>query len=403
MNLAIRDIRAHKMRFLLTCLGLGMLLTVVMAMSGIYRGLVADATRIVSGMPAQLWIVQQGTRGPFVEASKLPENLQYAIAVVPGVLRASPVSFQNVQLRHRDKQPRMMLVGYRLGGLGGPSNLVTGRPILKKHYEIVVDQKSGYSLGESVHLGREDYRVVGLTNNMVSPSGDPLGYLSLPDAQTVQFQLDNDALRNNRQRLTTMYAPLGRMSSLLGSRATRQAISASENAHFVNAIVAELRDGARATEVAGHIQRWNHYQVFTSSQQSDLLLRGFIEKSKRQLWLFRTILMLVSAVIIALIVYTLTMDKLREIATLKIIGAADRTIAGLILQQSLAMGLLGFGLAYLIISQTYTLYPRTVLLQALDMAVLFVVVMFVCVLASLMGIWRALKVDPAAALGGGGG
>lgn len=100
MNLAIRDIRAHKMRFLLTCLGLGMLLTVVMAMSGIYRGLIADATRIVSVLPAQLWVVQQGTRGPFVEASRLPENLQYAVAVVPGVRRASPVSFRNVQLRH---------------------------------------------------------------------------------------------------------------------------------------------------------------------------------------------------------------------------------------------------------------------------------------------------------------
>src|SRR5579859_4933032 len=102
MNLAIRDIRRHKTRFLLTCVGLGMLLTVVMAMSGIYRGLIADATRIVNVVPAQLWIVQQDTRGPFVENSKLPENLQYAVVAVPGVHRASPVSFQNVQLRHGD-------------------------------------------------------------------------------------------------------------------------------------------------------------------------------------------------------------------------------------------------------------------------------------------------------------
>jgi putative ABC transport system permease protein len=274
---------------------------------------------------------------------------------------------------------------------------------LKKHYEIVVDQKSEYSLGETIHLGLEDYRVVGVTKNMVSPSGDPVGYLSLSDAQIIQFQLDNDALRNNRQRLATTYAPLGRMSSLMGARATRQAISASENVHFVNAVVAELNPGARPNEVAAHIQRWNHYQVFSSAQERDLLLRGFIEKSQRQLWLFRTILMLVSAVIIALIVYTLTMDKLREIATLKIIGAPDRTIIGLILQQSLAMGVLGFLLGYVLISQTYSLYPRTVLLQTLDMSVLFLIVMFVCVLASVLGIWRALKVDPSTALGGGGG
>jgi putative ABC transport system permease protein len=403
MNLAVRDIRRHMMRFLLTCIGLGMLLTVVMAMSGIYRGLVADSTRVINAVPVQLWIVEQNTRGPFAENSRLPEDLQYAIAAVRGVRQASPLSYQYVQIPHGGKPVRIMLIGYRLGGLGGPNNLVAGRPILKEHYEIVVDQKSGYSLGEIIHLGLENYTVVGLTKNMVSPSGDPVGYLSLLDAQTVQFQLDNDSVRNNRQRLTATYAPLTRMSSLVGERATRQAISAGENIHFVNAVVAELNLSARPDEVATHIKQWNHYQVFSSGQESDLLLRGFIEKSRRQLWLFRIILMLVSGVIIALIIYTLTMDKLREIATLKIIGAPDRTIIDLILEQSLAMGILGFALGYLLISQTYTLYPRTVMLQRLDMAVLLLVVVLVCVFASLLGIWRALKVDPSTALGGGGG
>jgi putative ABC transport system permease protein len=161
-----------------------------------------------------------------------------------------------------------MLIGYRLSGLGGPTNLVAGRPILKKHYEIVVDQKSGYSLGDVIHLGLEDYTVVGLTKNMVSPSGDPVGYLSLLDAQTVQFQLDNDAIRNNRQRLTAAYAPLGRMSSLLGSRATRQAISAGQNIHVVNAVIAELNPSAPPNEVATHIERWNHYKVFSSARKA---------------------------------------------------------------------------------------------------------------------------------------
>src|ERR1019366_6814239 len=100
MNLAIRDIRAHKMRFALTCLGLGMLLTVVMAMSGIYRGLISDATKVVETVPAQVWVVQKGTRGPFAESSKLPEDLEYSIAVVPGVSSASALSFQYVQISH---------------------------------------------------------------------------------------------------------------------------------------------------------------------------------------------------------------------------------------------------------------------------------------------------------------
>ena len=72
-----------------------------------------------------------------------------------------------------------------------------------------------------------------------------------------------------------------------------------------------------------------------------------------------------------------------------------------VLQQSLLLGVIGFAVGYLVITQTYAMYPRTVLLQTLDMVVLFVIVVVICVLASILGIWRALKVDPATALSGG--
>ena len=81
----------------------------------------------------------------------------------------------------------------------------------------------------------------------------------------------------------------------------------------------------------------------TEQQQEDYLTVFVIEKMQRQLGMFSAILIVVSAVIIALIIYTLTMDKLRSIATLKLIGAPDRTIVGLIVQQALVLGISGFG------------------------------------------------------------
>ncbi|MBZ5551653.1 MAG: ABC transporter permease [Acidobacteriia bacterium] len=401
MNLAVRDIRRHKTRFLLTCIGLGLLLTVVMAMSGIYRGLIGDAIKVVKSTPAQIWVVQKDTRGPFAESSRLPEDIEHSIAAVKGVRRASPLSFQYVQIPRGGKPIRLFLVGYKLGGIGGARVIVAGRTITKKHYEIVTDLKSGYVVGDTIRLGLEDYTVVGLTRGMTSPSGDPSAFVSLADAQIIQFQLDNDAIRNNRERVVATYAQLASMNPLMRDKATAKALAAAENPHFANAIVAELDDPSRASEVANYVRRWNHYQVFSADQEQELLLKGFIEKSQKQLWLFRTILVIVSGVIIALIIYTLTMDKLREIATLKIIGAADRTIVNMILQQSLLLGMIGFAVGYALIRRTYTLYPRTVLLEPLDMAVLFAIVVVICVLASILGIWRALKVDPATALSGG--
>jgi putative ABC transport system permease protein len=401
MNLAIRDIRRHKTRFLLTGVGLGLLLTVVMAMSGIYRGLIGDATTVVEATPAQIWVVQKDTRGPFAESSRLPEDIEHSIAAVAGVRRASPISFQYVQIPRGEKPIRLFLIGYKLGGIGGPPIIVAGRTITKKHYEMVADRKSGYAVGDTIHLGLEDYTVVGLSRGMTSPSGDAAAFVSLADAQVIQFQLDNDAIRNNRQRVIATYAQLSSMNPLMRDKATTKALAAAENPHFANAIIAELDDPSAAQEVATHIRRWNHYQVFSADQERELLLKGFIEKSQKQLWLFRTILVIVSGVIIALIIYTLTMDKLREIATLKIIGAPDRTIVNMILQQALLLGLIGFAVGFAFIKRTYTMYPRTVILETLDMAVLFGIVVVICVLASILGIWRALKVDPAAALSGG--
>ena len=64
------------------------------------------------------------------------------------------------------------------------------------------------------------------------------------------------------------------------------------------------------------------------------------------LGLFRGLLVLVSIVIIALIVYVLTIEKIKSIATLKLIGAPNCVIVRLIMEQSLALTLASFAVAY---------------------------------------------------------
>jgi putative ABC transport system permease protein len=96
----------------------------------------------------------------------------------------------------------------------------------------------------------------------------------------------------------------------------------------------------------------------------------------------------------------MTMDKTREIATLKLIGAPDRKIAGLIVQQALAMGVVGFVLGTALIASVAGYFPRRVILQPWDGLALGTVVVLVCLLASVLGLRLALKIDPAQALGG---
>jgi len=377
MNLAFRDIRHNLGRFLLTCFGLSLLLGVVLSMIGIYRGLVADALTLVRAPNVDVWVVESGTRGPFAESSRIPGDSREAIARLLGVVAAGAVTYQSVETRHMGQKLRLYVIGSEPGRPGGPAYIVQGRPITRSHYEMIIDKRAGLLLGDRVRLGRNIFTIVGLTENLVSSGGDPVAFLTLLDSQELQFELAPPAARRELAR--------------------GEGIS---NTNTVNAIVARVSPNVKPESVAEAARRWKHLAAMTQVGQENILTRSVVERARKQIGLFTSILLLVSAVIIALIVYTMTMDKIREIATLKLIGAPDRTIAGLIVQQALAMGTIGFGFGALLIMSIKDYFPRRVVLLPEDGLALAAVVIVVCLLSSGFGVRLALKVDPATALGG---
>ncbi|HQZ98047.1 MAG TPA: ABC transporter permease [Pyrinomonadaceae bacterium] len=396
MNLALHDVEYRLGRFILTAVGLGLLLTTVMAMNGIYAGMVEDALSIVRAPKVDLWVVQKDTNGPFAESSRVPEDLYRNILTVSGVSEASPVAYQLLQIEHQEKILRLQVIGYRLGGLGGPPAIAAGRPILKNRYEMVVDRKAGVSLGTQFKFGRITLEVVGLTEGVVSNSGDSAAFITLEDAQELQFLKSNEAIRNDRVRLQS---DLSENPQLAGVSA-EDLSSLLQSSHIANVILVRLESWANAEEVAKSIARWTHYNVLTTQQQEDFLAKNVIERARQQILLFRIILLVVAAVIIALIIYTMTLEKTRDIATLKIIGAPNSKIVGLILQQSLILGFLGFVFGTIIISLTYEYFPRRLVLLVSDQIMVFGIVIGICIAASGIGIHKALSIDATTAMAG---
>ncbi|MBF0324357.1 MAG: ABC transporter permease [Alphaproteobacteria bacterium] len=376
MNLAIRDIRHHWGRFVLTCLGLSLLLGVVISMIGIYRGLVADALVLVRAPAVDLWVVEGGTKGPFAEASRIPRDTRNAVARIDGIARAGMVTYQSMQIDTAKGAQRVLVVGFEPGRPGGPAVLAAGRTLERSHFEMVADIKTGLELGQLIRLGNDDYRVVGLTRGQVDSGGNPLIYLSLQDAQALQFELEGAAARNQAAR---------------GERA---------NTNQVNAVLATIHADADLDSVARSVSRWKHLSALTQADQEAMLLSAVVDKARKQIGMFTVTLLTVSTVIIALIVHTMTLDKAREIATLKLIGAPDRTILALIIQQALAMGVISFSLGATLITLAADRFPRRVIVEAPDIAMLAAAVGVVCVIASLAGVRHALSIDPAQALGG---
>lgn len=404
MNLAYRDVRHHFGRFALTTVGVSMLLMIVMGMGGIYRGLVFEATLLINRLGADLWVVQEGTRGPFAEVSRMPMNMVDRVAAVPGVATARRFIYHTIQ-RQRDGRPLRMAVL----GLDWPSDkgewlpLSAGRSLAQAHYEMVADRSLGLKLGEQIKLGKDSYTVVGLTNGMTDPSGNGFALFSARDAQAVQFNLPGEAIRLEREarRSRTAANDIGASNPALLERAAQpSSMIPVLPGNYMSAVVVWTKPGAHVADVKAILDRWPDVTAFTRDQQVNLLLQGVVEKAKRQLGLFRTLLTIISAVIMALILYTLTLDKLHDIAVLKLIGASNWVILGLILQQALMLGGLGYVLAYALGQRLFPLFPRRVMLTTDDLWQLAFVVLGISVAASLLGVWKALRVSPNQALVG---
>ena len=396
INLARRDIVHHLKSYLLTGLGLGLLIGVTLTMAGVYRGMVDDAKVLLHAVDADVWVVQQNTLGPFAEPSSVPDDLYRALLGLEGVAQTGNVAYLTMQVSHRGKSQRVMVAGYEPGKPGGPAFLVAGRPIARAHYEAVADAKTGFAVGDVVRIRRNDYTVVGLTRRMVSSGGDPMLFIPLKDAQEAQFLKDNDAIVEDRKRLEAN--PAVNRPGQPGVLEAVQAIQTSS--HKVNAVLLRLQPGTDARTVADTIARWQRYTAYTRDDMEEILVAKLIATAAKQIGLFLVILAVVSAAIVAFIIYTMTLGKIKEIAVLKLIGSRDRTIAAMIMQEALGLGVIGFFVGKFAATLWAPAFPKYVLLETGDAARAFVLTLVVCALASLLAIRAALKIDPAEAIGG---
>ena len=352
-------------------------MTVVLAMIGIYNGLVADALAVVEAPAADVWVVEAGTKGPFAEASSIPADSRDTVARMPGVAEAGAINYQTIEAPFLDRALRLYVIGYETGRPGGPQIIAEGRGIGTSHFELVADRKTGLVLGDTIRLGRNRFTVVGLVEGAMNSGGDPAVYMTLADAMALQTEL----------------APADqRVQAARGAGAVKSA--------SVAAVIVRVTPGADVDLLTATLRQWKHLAALSQTEQENILLASVVDKARRQIGLFLGILLAVSAVVIALIIYTMTMEKLKQIATLKLIGAPDRTIIGLIVQQSLILGTAGWGIGLVLILLVKDVFPRRVVLEPFNVAVLAGIIVVVCLAASGLGVRAALKVDPATALGG---
>jgi putative ABC transport system permease protein len=402
--LAYHDVRRRPLRFLGTAVGVGLLFTVVLAMTGIYAGMVDDATAVVDVMDADLWVVQGGTRGPFADASRLDPSVETRIAAVPGVVSARSYTIQLMQRRADGRELRFALVGLawpddRGAGVG----VVVGRPLAQAHGEMIADVSLGLAIGARLDLADEEYRVVGLTRSVVSSGGEPVAFVTVSDAQRIALDLTADAQLTERERWLERLrgTDLGRGQPQLEDLVTDPTWQPPAlPPPPVNAVLVRVQSPGRLAEVQAHLATWSDVTTYSRSGQEQLLLQGVIRKARMQIGLFTVILSLTAAVILAMVIYTMTIEKTHDLAMLRLMGAPVRRLVSMVVQEAWLMGAIAYLLALGLGALTFPHFPRHIVITSTIQWLAPIAVAVIATVGCALGVAHAGRVDPGKVLEG---
>lgn len=348
LAVTLADLTYRFRQFLIAVVGAGLVLALALLMAGLVNGFTTETSQTVGGIGADRWVLTVGSDGRIAAVGVFPESDVARIAHAPGVRRSDPLAILPTEvLRTATGEITVNVVGVQLGGLGDP-RATAGRD-LGGNDQVVVDVRTGLTVGSHVQLGTTPYRVVGQVQNRTLLAGAPMVYVPLRDAQLLA----------------------------LGGRPL---------------VTAAVTSGVPTTVPAG-------LRVLTNQavEQSTLAALGpavsSINNTKQLMWV-------ISGIIVAALVYVSALQRVRDFAVLKALGSSSMSLFLSLALQAILVALAA-GLFAVVASQFMGgLFQQPVSIPADAYIALPVVAVVVGLVASLVALRRVTGADPAAAFGG---
>jgi putative ABC transport system permease protein len=336
------DLVHRRRRFVLAVVATSLAFGLSLLMAGTIAHLENESDRIVALFGADRWVVADGGTGPFTTTRLLPETVEETLRGTPGVTQADAFVNARENLKNKD----VNVLGVAPGGLGSPE-LKDGEPA-RSSGEAVVDTTLGYEIGDHFRLGQKEFVVTGTATDTTFFFGQPTVFLTVQDVQ------DN---------------------FLTG-------------APYVTAVAVR---GDVETLPAGT-------QIMTNGDVINDLNRP--QKSGRQIVdIFNSLLWLMAAGIIATMVYLTALERSRDIAVLKAMGTANSTLFGGMAVQGLALAIAAVAVGALVSLALSPIMPLGVETPGSAYVQMLVIGIVVGLVAGLVGLRRAVSIDPALAFG----
>ncbi|MBI2592376.1 FtsX-like permease family protein [Candidatus Saccharibacteria bacterium] len=359
--IAWRNLFQEKTRLLISVGGVAFSIVLIMMLTGLYRGWNDKMGQYIRSVPADLWVMQDGTEDMFHTPSLLPLSLADELTKINGVDSAKPFNARRLVVSVNGQEFQLYIVGYNSAtDAGRPARITRGKSVPGPG-EIIIDhsQSKKVNIGDRIDAAGRQLKVVGFSE------GGDLVITSF--AFTSPEELDKiQKLPDAVSQFWVTISP------------------GADSNKVISNIEAALPDVAAVTR-AQFVK--NNTKIVSDSFLPVILILVLVSIA-------------VGIAVIGLTIFTSTVEKSKEYGVLKAIGLNNQQLYGIVTRQAMVAGAIGFaigtGLAFGLSATVGKYVPQFVSqIRAVDVAWILLLTLTMSVLAAFMPTRRLARIDPA--------
>lgn len=378
-------------KYLMLVAGLTVATFLMAQQTAVFCGLMNWTRSTIRNVPAPIWVVEERVE-QVNETNPLLDTDVARVRSVSSVAWASPIysGIQRVKLQNGSFKI-IQLIGIDSNTLAGaPAKLLAGNLMqLRQPHSVIIDDMAAFKrlktdpktpvkIGDVFEINDQEARVVGIADAANSFTGGPYVWTTYERA--------------------LQYVPPQRK--------------------MLQAVICAPREGISLQKAVEDIRRETGLKAFINEEASYADFREYVQQGKTQNFNVSTVYWYIKntgipisfgiTVIVGLLVgmavscqtfYSFVLENMRHLGALKAMGTSTGTLCLMLITQAFTVGLVGYGIGLLLTSgfamgALKNEEPPFYLPEFVPFVVL-AVILGICMLAALMGIWRVSRLEPA--------
>jgi putative ABC transport system permease protein len=367
-SLALKNLVHDKVRLAVTLVGIIFSVVLSAIQLGLFVGFQRATSDIIVNSNADIWLSSKGLAN-LENGIPFSESKFFQVKAVEGVEYATKQIVQFGTWKKQDGGDEgVMIIGFDLdGGMGKPWNLTQGKiEDLRQPDSVIIDELYAEKLqvsriGETVEIRGHKAKIVGFTRGIRTFTTSPAVFCSFKNARN--------------------YFGLSENQTLYILVKAKQGVDIQQ----LRAVLeTKIKDVDVRTNDEFTVKQQYYWMFGTGAGITVLIAAGLG--------------LLVGVVIVAQTIYSATVDHLKEYGTLKAIGASNFYLYRVIITQATISGIVGYAIGMsiaLLVSKQSLEGTTAIILPWQLVAALFVLVMGMCIFASVISINKVMRIDPA--------